>query len=94
MEQEYLLKADWDKALSLWKLHAVNGVETNTSLPSFGFHASCVRDGKHVYKSEVIAGEIGSGVVEKFVSLTEFDMEIVCILLHNHLVCDKKAMII
>ncbi|KDO30722.1 hypothetical protein SPRG_19668 [Saprolegnia parasitica CBS 223.65] len=63
-----------------------------TSSPgdTFRFRASCVRDGKHAYNSEKIAGEVGGALLEHFgwkVSLTEFHMEVVCFVLHNHVVC-------
>jgi tRNA G10 N-methylase Trm11 len=52
------------------------------------FRGSCVRDGRHVYKSVDIAGFIGSAVIKKYgwkVDLTNFDLEIVCILFHDQM---------
>lgn len=49
-----------------------------------------MRDGRHKYRSVDVAGCIGEGVLARFphwpVSLTAFDMEVVCILFHNFMV--------
>ncbi|EQC38292.1 hypothetical protein SDRG_04013 [Saprolegnia diclina VS20] len=80
--------ADWSAPLSLWQAHAPTAPTSENE--SFRFRASCVRDGKHAYNSEKIAGEVGGALLEHFgwkVSLTEFHMEVVCFVLHNHVVC-------
>lgn len=48
-----------------------------------------MRDGRHAYRSVDVSGCVGEGVTARFdwpVSLTAFDMEVVCILYHNFLV--------
>lgn len=77
------MKADWHSAMALWKAHSLTPTDTPT------FRGSCVRDGRHSFKSVAVAGEIGARVVEQFgwdVDLTEFQLEIVCVLFHNHMV--------
>ncbi|ETO64432.1 hypothetical protein F444_17987 [Phytophthora nicotianae P1976] len=77
--------ADWDSAVKLWKQHSVRPVEDS----EIKFRGSCVRDGKHKYNSQVIAGEVGARVVEKFgwaVNLTEFDLEVVVIIFYKFMV--------
>ncbi|GMF54215.1 unnamed protein product [Phytophthora fragariaefolia] len=77
--------ADWDAAVKLWKQHAVRPVEDD----KITFRGSCVRDGKHAYNSQVIAGEVGARVIEKFgwgVNLTEFDVEVVVVIFYGFMV--------
>ncbi|CAK4613671.1 unnamed protein product [Aphanomyces euteiches] len=74
----------WNDALVLWKLH-VPSTES-----SIRFRASCVRDGTHKYSSEVIAGKVGAAIVRKFhwtVSLVDFDLEVVAIVMHHDVIC-------
>lgn len=74
---------DWEPALTLWRAHS----SRVTATPKF--RGSCVRDGRHKYKSVDVAGVIGERVIEKFdwpVSLTDFDMEIVCILFQDSMI--------
>jgi tRNA G10 N-methylase Trm11 len=77
------MAADWDAALGLWRSHLVRPVD------KIAFRGSCVRDGRHKYKSVDIAGEIGALTVDKFgwdVDLDHFSLEIVCILFENFMV--------
>ncbi|KAG7398684.1 hypothetical protein PHYBOEH_010634 [Phytophthora boehmeriae] len=77
--------ADWDSAVKLWKAHASNAVDDS----AIKFRGSCVRDGKHAYNSQTIAGEVGARVVEKFgwgVDLTEFDLEVVVVIFYKFMV--------
>lgn len=77
------MAADWDAALGLWRNHLVRPVD------KIAFRGSCVRDGRHKYKSVAIAGEIGALVVEKFgwdVDLDEFSLEVVCIVFENFMI--------
>ncbi|TYZ64220.1 hypothetical protein PybrP1_011505 [[Pythium] brassicae (nom. inval.)] len=81
--QKLIETADWDPALALWRAHFPHARATPT------FRGSCVRDGRHAYRSVDVSGCIGEGVLERFdwpVSLTEFDMEVVCILFHSFLI--------
>ncbi|KAF0688189.1 Aste57867_20172 [Aphanomyces stellatus] len=74
----------WPAALQLWEAHC-----PQSSASSVRFRASCVRDGKHAYSSETIAGKVGAAVVAKFgygVSLAAFDLEVVCLVMHHHVV--------
>lgn len=82
--QKLVADADWTPALKLWTSHSLKAAGGNPT-----FRGSCVRDGRHKYRSMEIAGEIGSSVIDKFgwdVNLTEFDLEIVCILYHNFMI--------
>ncbi|KAF4318126.1 hypothetical protein BBO99_00007478 [Phytophthora kernoviae] len=82
---QLVLNGDWDSAVELWKAHAVNPVDNS----AIKFRGSCVRDGKHAYNSQTIAGEVGARVVEKFgwgVNLTEFDLEVVVIIFYKFMV--------
>ncbi|CAH0513236.1 unnamed protein product [Peronospora belbahrii] len=75
----------WDAAVKLWQEHAVHHVDDNT----IKFRGSCVRDGKHAYNSQTVAGEIGARVVEKFgwsVNLTVFDLEVVVVIFYKFMV--------
>ncbi len=57
-----------------------------TTTPSF--RGSCVRDGRHAYRSVDVAGELGKVVIEKFgwtVNLTQCDLEVVCILFNHYM---------
>ncbi|KAG3185391.1 hypothetical protein PC129_g8318, partial [Phytophthora cactorum] len=77
--------ADWYSAVKLWKQHSVRPVKDN----EIKFRGSCVRDGKHKYNSQVLAGEVGARVVEKFgwtVNLTEFDLEVVVVIFYKFMV--------
>ncbi|OWZ14202.1 hypothetical protein PHMEG_00012349, partial [Phytophthora megakarya] len=80
-----VMAADWDAAVKLWKQHAIQPVEDS----EIKFRGSCVRDGKHKYNSQTIAGEVGARVVEKFgwnVNLTEFDVEVVVVIFYKFMV--------
>jgi hypothetical protein len=80
--QKFIAQADWDPALALWRAHMQNPPETPC------FRASCVRDGRHCFRSLEMAGELGSEVIEKFhwkVDLENFDLEVVCILFHDQM---------
>ncbi|KAF1780861.1 S-adenosyl-L-methionine-dependent methyltransferase [Phytophthora cactorum] len=71
--------------VKLWKQHSVRPVKDN----EIKFRGSCVRDGKHKYNSQVLAGEVGARVVEKFgwtVNLTEFDLEVVVVIFYKFMV--------
>jgi tRNA G10 N-methylase Trm11 len=83
--QQLVVKADWDAALKLWKQHAVRSVADS----AIKFRGSCVRDGKHAYKSQAVAGEVGARTIEKFgwgVNLTEFDLEVVVVIFYKFMV--------
>ncbi|RLN73614.1 hypothetical protein BBJ28_00005371 [Nothophytophthora sp. Chile5] len=85
MVQKLLVNADWTSALQLWAGHAVHPIDEN----AITFRGSCVRDGKHAYKSVDVAGEVGARVVEKFgwgVSLNDFDLEVVVVLFYKFMV--------
>uniref|UniRef100_K3X044 Ribosomal RNA large subunit methyltransferase K/L-like methyltransferase domain-containing protein n=1 Tax=Globisporangium ultimum (strain ATCC 200006 / CBS 805.95 / DAOM BR144) TaxID=431595 RepID=K3X044_GLOUD len=78
--------ADWEPALRLWRAHFPSA-DAAPKKPAF--RGSCVRDGRHAYRSMEVAGEIGSAVIDKFgwdVNLVAFDLEIVCILYHNFMI--------
>lgn len=69
--------------MQLWSQHSLRPND------KISFRGSCVRDGRHAYKSVDIAGEIGALVVEKFgwdVDLDHFTLEIVCILFENFMI--------
>lgn len=79
------MKSDWDSAVKLWKEHAVRPVGDG----GIKFRGSCVRDGKHTYNSQTVAGEVGARVIEKFgwgVNLTEFDLEVVVVIFYKFMV--------
>ncbi|KAF1315104.1 Thump domain-containing protein 3 isoform x1, partial [Globisporangium splendens] len=81
--------ANWEPALSLWRAHFPNGDAEAGAPEKPTFRGSCVRDGRHAYRSMEVAGEIGSAVIDKFswdVNLVAFDLEIVCILYHNFMI--------
>ncbi|KAF1323994.1 Thump domain-containing protein 3 isoform x1, partial [Globisporangium splendens] len=81
--------ANWEPALSLWRAHFPNGDAGAGAPEKPTFRGSCVRDGRHAYRSMEVAGEIGSAVIDKFswdVNLVAFDLEIVCILYHNFMI--------
>ncbi|DAZ94382.1 TPA: hypothetical protein N0F65_001116 [Lagenidium giganteum] len=78
-------EADWAPALALWKAHVPKVRDHNAPT----FRASCVRDGRHTFKSVDIAGEVGAEVINKYgwqVNLTQFDLEVVCIVFNHHLI--------
>ncbi|KAG7387105.1 hypothetical protein PHYPSEUDO_014759 [Phytophthora pseudosyringae] len=82
---QLVVNADWDSAVKLWKEHAVRPVADS----EIKFRGSCVRDGKHKYNSQVVAGEVGARVVEKLgwgVNLTEFDLEVVVVIFYKFMV--------
>ncbi|KAI9921261.1 hypothetical protein PsorP6_000470 [Peronosclerospora sorghi] len=75
----------WDAAVKLWKAHRVDAVEHER----IKFRGSCVRDGKHAYSSQAVAGEVGACVMDKFpwkVHLSAFDLEVVVILFYKYMV--------
>ena len=79
------MKSDWDAAVRLWKAHVGQSIADS----AITFRGSCVRDGKHVYNSQTVAGEVGALVAEKFgwsVDLTAFDLEVVLVIFHNFMV--------
>uniref|UniRef100_M4BFC7 THUMP domain-containing protein n=1 Tax=Hyaloperonospora arabidopsidis (strain Emoy2) TaxID=559515 RepID=M4BFC7_HYAAE len=80
-----VMKSDWDAAIKLWKAHVGHSGADST----ITFRGSCVRDGKHAYNSQTVAGEVGALVMEKFgwgVDLTAFDLEVVVVLFHKFMV--------
>ncbi|CEG36576.1 thump domain-containing protein 3 isoform x1 [Plasmopara halstedii] len=82
---QLVFDADWDSAVKLWKQHVLYPIKDS----EIKFRGSCVRDGKHRYNSQEIAGEVGARVIEKFgwqVNLTEFDMEVVVIIFYKFMV--------
>lgn len=82
---QLVFDADWDSAVKLWKQH--NACPINDK--NITFRGSCVRDGKHKYKSQTIAGEIGARVMEKVgwqVNLTHFHVEVVVVIFYSFMV--------
>jgi tRNA G10 N-methylase Trm11 len=84
------MEADWAPAMDLWKEHmrALRpGRFDEDAKPKF--RGSCVRDGRHAYKSVAIAEEIGGDIHTQWhwpVDLSHFDLEVVCILLYQYAV--------
>ncbi|RMX65911.1 hypothetical protein DD238_004935 [Peronospora effusa] len=82
---QMLIKSDWTAAVKLWKEHGKHPTDD----AMIKFRGSCVRDGKHAYNSQTVAGEVGARVVEKFgwnVNLTEFDLEVVVVIFFKFMV--------
>lgn len=80
--QQLVFDADWNSAVTLWRQFTLCPIKDS----KLKFRGSCVRDGKHKYNSQTVAGEIGARAVEKFgweVNLTEFDLEVVVIIFHK-----------
>ncbi|RQM19177.1 hypothetical protein B5M09_007171 [Aphanomyces astaci] len=85
----------WSAALALWKdvHHDPPPPSSKEDAPSSAlrFRGSCVRDGKHAYSSEAIAGAVGTAVLNLHpkwtVSLSDFDVEVVALVMHSHVVC-------
>ncbi|ETV92479.1 hypothetical protein H310_13168 [Aphanomyces invadans] len=75
----------WKDSVAVWR----SGRE-NAATDGLRFRASCVRDGKHAYSSETIAGEVGAAVLKRqtgwTVSLVDFNVEVVALVLHHHVV--------
>ena len=78
--------ANWKEALALWQQHH----PTTTTTDRLVYRASAVRDGKHPFKSYSIAGELGELVGQMYpnwsVNLTIYHIEVVCLLIQQHLV--------
>ncbi|RHY06559.1 hypothetical protein DYB25_009716 [Aphanomyces astaci] len=82
----------WSAALALWKdvHHDPPPPSSKEDAPSSAlrFRGSCVRDGKHAYSSEAIAGAVGTAVLNLHpkwtVSLSDFDVEVVALVMHSH----------
>lgn len=89
--QELVVKANWAPALSAWKEHMSICRDPTVFDPNIPpkFRASCVRDGRHAFKSIEIAAEMGGGINDLFswpVDLVHPDLEVVCFVYYQHVV--------
>ncbi|TMW66047.1 hypothetical protein Poli38472_003812 [Pythium oligandrum] len=87
------MEADWKPAMQLWAEHMrlirPDRFKDTDATTSPSFRGSCVRDGRHAFKSVEVAAEIGGAVAEKFgwkVDLTQCDLEVVCLVFHTHMI--------
>jgi tRNA G10 N-methylase Trm11 len=81
--------APWTAAIKLWSKYRDYHQPQSGEVPlKVSFRASGIRDGRHQFNSKHLAAEIGGAVPDSMgwsVSMSSYDVEIVGILLHDHL---------